>query len=121
MENKKRNFPGIGFEGRTRIEVIRDFDDKKETREERRIRREGKALAQNNFIRTIQNARERLEEIAEHLDDHLGFAPTEVTFDAAEIAQTILNKLDEALTAADKTADLNQALHQADKDNPARS
>lgn len=101
MNNKKDPF---GFKKMTRIQTIAETG----------------TLASDTFISNIQNARERLDEIAAHLDDHLGFAPEEVTFDAAEIAQTILNKLDEALTAAEKTDDLNQALHQADKDNPAR-
>jgi len=110
MKNKK---DPLNFNGRTRIEVIRDFDEQQGAKTM-------KDLATGHFISSIQNALERLDEIATHLDDHLGFAPEEVTFDAAEIAQTILNKLDEALTAAEKTDDLNQALHQADKDNPAR-
>ena len=68
----------------------------------------------------IHNARERMEEIAAKLDDHLCFEPTEIDFNAVGIAQALLNKLDDALTIAEKAEDLNQALHQADKDNPAR-
>ena len=101
MSNGKDPF---GFKRMTRIEILGA----------------SQTLAKVNFLSNIQNARERLDEIAAHLDDHLGFAPEEVNFDAAEIAQTILNKLDEALAAAEKTADLNQALDQSDRDNPGR-
>ena len=108
MNDKKDPF---NFKGMTRIEVIREFDEQQAAKE---------TLATDTFIRNIGSAQERLAEIANHLDDHLGFAPEEATFDAAEIAQQILFKLDEALTIADQVDDLNQALHQADKDNPAR-
>jgi len=72
------------------------------------------------FMSKIQNAKERMNEIEAHLDEHLGFAPDEITIDAVGIAQALLNKLDDALTVAEQIEDLNQALHQADKDNPAR-
>ena len=103
MNNKKDPF---GFKDTTRIEVI-----------ELPTRERGQ---RDDFISKIQNAKERMDEIAAHLDEHLGFAPDEMTIDAIGIAEALLNKLDDALTIAEQTDDLNQALHQADKDNPAR-
>ncbi len=103
----------------TRIEMIKAGDEI-EDREERRLRREGQAHAQNVFMSTIQHARERMDEISAHLDEHLGFAPDEITPAAVGIAKALLKKLDDAMTIAEQVDDLNQALHQADKDNPAR-
>lgn len=117
MNDKKDPF---GFKSMTRIEVIEAHDLKNETREQRRIRRERKAQAQNKFMSTIQDARERLGEIAAHLDEHLGFAPADINFNSLGVAQSLLNHLDGALTIAEQVDDLNQALAQADKDNPAR-
>ena len=74
----------------------------------------------HDFISNIQHARERMLEIGAHLDEHLGFAPDEITSDAVGIAEALLAKLDDAMTIAEQVDDLNQALHQADKDNPAR-
>ncbi len=116
MDTKKRNFPGIGFEGRTRIEVLRDSEEVDRNKDQTTP----SDKAQGEFIDTIEGARDLVKEITEKLDDHLGFDPEKINFNDCSLAEHIRVSLGDVLTAVEKVQDLNQALAQSDRDHPAR-
>ena len=96
----------------TRIEVIKVDRNKDQTTPS--------DDAQGEFIDTIEGARDIVKEISEKLDDHLEFDPEKINFNDVSLAEHIRVTLGDVLTAIEKVQDLNQAIDQADRDNPAR-
>ncbi len=90
-----------------------------ETNNERRARIANNSDVQGILIDKIENARDRVSAISDLLDDRLGIDPDAISSADIEIVELVVEALDNALTACEKTSDLNQAIAQSRSDNPA--